>query len=69
MEEMRNVYTVWLQHLRERDHLEDLGVNQRIILKWSLRIYEWDSVYWTDLAHDKDGWQALVNMVMNLQVP
>jgi hypothetical protein len=24
---------------------------------------------WIDLAHDTDRWQALVNMVMNLQVP
>jgi hypothetical protein len=24
---------------------------------------------WTDLALDRDQWEALVNMVMNLQVP
>jgi len=24
---------------------------------------------WTDLAEDMDRWQALVNAVMNLQVP
>jgi hypothetical protein len=24
---------------------------------------------WIDLAQDKDQWRALVNMVMNLQVP
>jgi hypothetical protein len=30
---------------------------------------EWEVVYWMHLAQDKDQWQALVNMVMNLQVP
>jgi hypothetical protein len=24
----------WLGDLRERDHLEDLGVGERILLKW-----------------------------------
>jgi hypothetical protein len=24
---------------------------------------------WIDLAHERDRWQALVNAVMNLQVP
>ena len=24
---------------------------------------------WTDMAHDRDGWWALVNAVMNIRVP
>jgi len=28
----------------------------------------WGSMDWTDLALDRERWQALVNMVMNFQV-
>jgi hypothetical protein len=33
---------------------------------------KWDgggSMYWIDMAQDKDRWQAFVNAVMNLQLP
>jgi hypothetical protein len=29
----------------------------------------WGDMDWIDLAQDMDQWKALVNMVMNLQVP
>ena len=29
----------------------------------------WRGMDWIDLAEDRDMWQALVNMVMNLLVP
>jgi hypothetical protein len=35
----------------------------------NLREIEWKSVDWMHLSLDRDRWQALVNMVMNLQVP
>jgi len=30
----------WWENLRERDHLEDPGINGRIILRWIFR--KWD---------------------------
>jgi hypothetical protein len=49
--------------MREREHLEDLGVNERKILKWIIK--KWDkSMDWIDLAQDRDRWGALVNAVI-----
>ena len=50
-----------------RDHLEDLGVDGRIILKMELQ--EVERMDWIDLAQDRDSWRTLVNAVMNLRVP
>jgi hypothetical protein len=48
--------------------LEDLGINGTTILKQNTEI-RWDRMDWTDLAADRNKWQAVVNMVMNLWVP
>jgi hypothetical protein len=29
----------------------------------------WGGLNWTGLAHDRDKWRGLVNVVMNLRVP
>jgi hypothetical protein len=34
-----------------------------------LREIGWDGVDWFDMPQDRDQWRALVNMVLNLQVP
>jgi hypothetical protein len=34
-----------------------------------LREIGWGGMDWIDLAQDRDQWRALVNMVMNPQVP
>jgi len=58
----------WWGKLRERDHVEDPGLDERIILRWSFR--KWDGAMdWIDLAQDRDRWRTLVNAVMNLGIP
>jgi len=49
----------WWGDLRDGDHLEDPGVDVRVILKWIFRKWMRD-MDWTDLAQDRDRWRALV---------
>ena len=47
--------------------MEGPGIDGKIILKWILR--KWNGgMDFIDLARDRDRWQALVNVVMNLRV-
>jgi len=54
--------------LRERNHLEDIGVDGDNI-KINLQEVRWGCVDWIDLAQDKKSWRALVKAVMNLRIP
>jgi hypothetical protein len=57
------VYTgFWWGNLRKSGHLEDAGVDGRIILRWV-----WGGMDWNYLAQDRDRWQAILHAVMNLQ--
>jgi hypothetical protein len=56
-------------NLRERVHLEDPGVDGRIILRWILRKWDRWGMDWIELAGDRDRRRALVNAEMNLRVP
>jgi hypothetical protein len=42
--EVRNAYRFWSDNLKGRDHLEDLGVDGRIILEWILEKLVWEVV-------------------------
>jgi len=58
----------WWENMRERGHLEDPGVDGKIILRWICRKWDGD-MDWFKLAQDRDRWRALVKAVMNLRVP
>ena len=53
---------------RERNDLEELGMNRRIILNSnpSKSVSDVDCI---DLAQDRERWNALVRAAMNLSVP
>jgi hypothetical protein len=54
---------VWWGDFSEREHLEDVGVDGRIILKRIFR--KWDrNMDWIDLVQDRESWHALVNAGM-----
>ena len=53
---------LWWETLKERGHLINLGVDERIILN----IVGW--VDWINLSQCENEWCALVNTVMNIRV-
>jgi hypothetical protein len=56
------------KNVRERDHLEDAGLDGSIPLKWIFM--KWDvGVDRIDVAHDKDILRAILNAVMNVRFP
>jgi hypothetical protein len=66
---MVEAYTgFWSGNLKGGDHLEDPGVDERIILRWIFRkrdVWVWVTMNWLRIW----TWWALVNAVMNLRVP
>jgi hypothetical protein len=52
---------------REGSHLEYLGLDRRIILKWIFKELDW-AMDWNNVAQDSDTCRAVVNAVMNFSV-
>jgi len=59
-EEVRIVF--WKEDLKERDHLEDLVVNGRIILEMG-----WEVMDWMDLDQNWERLRALMNGIVTLR--
>jgi len=49
--------------------LGDPGVDGKILLRWIFQEVRFRGLDWIELPQDKDRWQALVYVVMNLRVP
>jgi hypothetical protein len=50
---------IWWGDLTERDHLEDLGVDERIILKWIFKKRNeesWTGLIWLRIGRDGGRW-------------
>jgi hypothetical protein len=65
--ESRGAYRVVVGRPEGWNHLENPGIDGRIILKWILEEWEGGMDY-IDLAQDRDRWSAVVNAVMNFRV-
>ena len=66
--ERRGAYSVLLGKPEGKNHLEEPGIEGKIILRWIFRKLDW-GMDWIDLALDRDRWRAIVNAVMNIRVP
>jgi hypothetical protein len=58
----------WWGQLRERNFLEDVDLDGRIILKCIFKGLA-GLMDWVDMAQDGDGLWDLVNAVLNIRVP
>jgi hypothetical protein len=69
MGDKRNAYRILVENPEGK---RSLGRPRRRCLdniKMDLRGIGWDGMDWIDLAQDRDRLRALVNTIMNLQVP
>jgi hypothetical protein len=61
------IRALWWENLRLREHLEDVGIDGKIVKLIFIKSDGW-STNWIDLAQDKDRWRSLENAVINFQV-
>jgi hypothetical protein len=63
VEKRRRHIGFWWENLRERDLLEILGLDRRIIIKGTVKKIGSEFVGWIRLPQDTDRWRLLVNTV------
>jgi hypothetical protein len=49
-------------NLNERDHVEQVSVSGRIIIKWIIKM-GWEGVDSIQMAQDRDKWRAVENKI------
>jgi hypothetical protein len=69
MEETRNLYKILVGKPRGKKPFRRHRHRWEVNIRMDLREIWWEGVDWIHLIHDRDQWQALVNMVINLCVP
>jgi hypothetical protein len=68
--ERREVRTgFWGGNLKEKGHLDKLGVDGKIVLKWIFKDGWEGGIDWIDLAQNRDRSRGVVSAVMNLRFP
>jgi len=65
----RGVYRVWVGKPDRKRPLRRSRHRWEDNIKMELQEVGCGGMDWIDLAHDRDRWWALVNVIMNLQVP
>jgi hypothetical protein len=69
MVESRSIYRVLVEKREGKRPLGRTRHRQEDNIKMDLQKLGCEGMKWIDLSHDRDKWQALVNVVMNLRVP
>jgi hypothetical protein len=66
--EMRNVYKILARKPEGRNQLKRLRRRWKVNIRIEIREVGWEGVDWIHLTQERDQWQAVMNMVMNLWV-
>jgi hypothetical protein len=69
MGEERKVYKVFVGKPKGRRPLGRPRHRWEDGIRMDLREIDWGNMDWIRLVQDRDQWRAVVNVVMNLQVP